>query len=109
MHVNHYTGASIPPKAMMHFLLFQTSPYFRKIFRVLGKFSEFYLFRTVFSFYPPTSPSFLPISKKTSFPLQYFLKFPPVFVQFMCFFPNLRVSFFPPYFDHDALMHCAIH
>src|SRR6218665_2767855 len=39
------SGASIPPKAMMHFLpLFQISPYFGYIFRLRGKFSKFYFF-----------------------------------------------------------------
>ena len=31
------TGASIPSEAMMHFPLFQISPYFRKIFTLCGK------------------------------------------------------------------------
>jgi len=36
-------GRPFPPEAMMHFPLFQISPYFRQIFRLCGKFSKFYL------------------------------------------------------------------
>src|SRR6218665_2923070 len=33
-----------PPEAMMHFPLFQISPYFRKFFRLHGNLFQFYLF-----------------------------------------------------------------
>src|SRR6218665_3115725 len=41
-------GSSIPSETMMHFPLFQISPYFRKNFEIRGKFSQFYLFPTNF-------------------------------------------------------------
>jgi len=98
--------------------LFQVSPYFRKIFRLYGKFSNFYLFPTNLSIFlrqnfslpffsnrpqisnfPPYLASFSTfpppcLAKIIIFP--YCEKFPPVFKKFTCFLRIFRVFRFPP-------------
>ena len=116
----------------MHFSpCFRFSPYFRKIFRLCGKFSKFLPFPEKFlDFHPPkflmalfqsstTTFEFPPISlfqyiiplfrEKLLF-LPYFDKFSSCFrkihlLNFTCF---VCISF-PPYFDHDAFMHHPMH
>ena len=90
---------------------FQISPYSLKIFRLHGKFSNFYLFicqnfwwlffshRPQMSKFSPiflyTFCTFPPLSRKSLFP-PYFEKFPPsVFKKFTCFLRTFHV-FLPP-------------
>jgi len=99
--------ASIRPKAMMHFPLFQISPYFRKSFRVNGKFSKYYFFLEKFCFYPQ---NFLKIFDSKFFTFPDFLKihiFPPTsgkisFSSTFCNFPLFS-------FDLRVLTLYAIH
>jgi len=117
--------SSIPSKPMMHFPPISDFPLFQNIFQSLKNFPSWPIFQKYFCLYPPkfwmtfssriheifhfppyfrrihTLPS---ISGKTLFP---FFTFPPTFIQFTCFWSNLRV-FSSPYFDHDAFMHYAL-
>jgi|SRR6218665_1369091 len=110
------TGASIPPEAMMHSLLFQISPCFHKIFRLCRKFSKFYLFPTNFSSakisddffvidhifqispYFPYLSTFPPCFAKIIISPPTFQNFPPVLEKFTCFLVlhTLCVFHFPP-------------
>src|SRR6218665_600409 len=104
------SGASIPSDVMMHFPLFQISPYFQKIFRLCGKFSKFYLSRKISRFssakisddpflvkiHKFRIPPVFPVS--VHFPLfrenyysPHFQKFPPVFEKFTSFLHTLCV------------------
>src|SRR6218665_237471 len=99
--------------AMMHFPLFQISPYFRTSFTVRFRFChQFYLFLKQFQFSPPTflitflvthskfltslcfhkMYTFLPISEKLLSP--YFYNFPLFSFDFL-FLLDLRVFCFP--------------
>ena len=103
------SGASIPPETMMQFPLFQISPYFLKLFRLWGKFSQFYLFPR--NFWWPFFSHRPQISNFPIFPISvhlpptcfakiiispYFDKFPPVLDKFTCLLHTLRVFRFPP-------------
>ena len=107
------------------------SPYFRKIFWLWRKCSQFYLFPTnfliLFSSAKISDDLFLVIDRKfrispyfacfNTFPpcfgkiiiSSYFDKFsPPVLNKFTCFY-ILYVYFVSPYFDHDEFMHHPMH
>src|SRR6218665_1144389 len=107
---------------MMHFSpVSDLLPYFRKTFRLCGKFSKFYL---IFPFssakisddlfyfeFPPYFPyfsTFPPVSRKLLFP-PYFEKFPHCFPKIHLLFTYFMCISFPPYFDHDAFMHHPMH
>src|SRR6218665_3019012 len=106
-------GASMPPETMMHFPLFQIALYFRKIFKLGGKFSKCYLFPKNFSIFIRRLMTFFshrpqiynfplfslfqyipPVSRKLLFP-PYFLQFPSVLEKITCFLPTLCVFRFP--------------
>ena len=112
-----------PPETMMHFPLFQISPYFRKIFRLWGKFSQFEKFlhfhppkflMTFFSHRPQIS-NFAPIFPVSVHVPPCFAKiiisppiltyFPDVLDTFTCFLHTLRVFRFPPTL---TMMHLCI-
>ena len=117
-------GASIPLWDHDAFPLVSDFPlYFRKMFRLYRKLSQFYLFpEKCLDFYPPkflmtffshrpqisNFPPIFPLSvhfpplfpKNYYFPLLFKISpyFPLIHLLFTCF---LCISF-PPYFDHDA-------
>src|SRR6218665_64796 len=94
-----------PPETMMHFPLFQIfASYFRKIFRLRGKFFHFHPPKFMMTFLSSTtnllfSPyfrcfiTFPPISEKLLFPL--LLQIPSDFLKFKCFYV-LSVFFVSP-------------
>src|SRR6218665_1336921 len=108
------------------------SPYFRKIFKLRGKLSQFYLFTEKFlDFHPPKFlMTFYFLSLTTNFefhpifpvsvhsPLfreNYYFS-PPTLTNFPLCFRQIHLRFtyftcisFPPYFDHDAFMHHPMH
>jgi len=123
-------GASFPSETMMHFPpLFQIPPYFRKMFRLSGKLSQFYLFPKNFLIFirrnfwwlflvinhkfriPPIFPvsvHFPLFRKKYYFPLLLQI-FPTSFKQIHRLFTYFTCISFPPYFDYDAFMHHPMH
>ena len=115
-------GASIPLWDHDAFSpCFRFSPYFRKIFRLWGKFLKFDLFRKnfliffshrpqIFNFPPifAVSVHFPPVSRKLLFP-PYFDKFFPLFYRNSPAFYLLYVCFVSPEFYHDAFMHYPMH
>src|SRR6218665_3138158 len=113
-----------PSEAMMHFPLFQISPYFQNFFDIQwkilsilpfpgknfrfssAKISDFFYYKLP---YCPCFTAFPPISQKILFPPKCTLKlFPPVFFKFTCVY-ILYMYFVSPYFDHDAFMNHTIH
>src|SRR6218665_3677125 len=61
--------------------------------------------------FPPIfhiSVHFPPVSRKLLFP-PYFEKFPPCFQNIHLLFTYFMCISFPPYFDHDAVMHHPMH
>ncbi len=112
------SGASIPLRQWCISPLFQIFPYFRKKFRLRGKFSQFYLFPKKFQFssakfflslttnfefspYFRCFSTFPPISRKLLFPPTFQISFPN-FVKFTCF---LCVFCLPP---SVTVMHICI-
>ena len=99
-----------------------STPYFRfhplfRIFRCLGTFSQFlpkmYVSpATIYDDSPPyfrQNNTFPAVSENVLF-FPYFAKFPPSWFRWIyLFFCMLYVFFASPYFDHDALMHHAMH
>ena len=76
--------------------LFKISPYFRKIFRLCGKFSKFYLFPKNFSIFIRQNknfwwPFFLVIDHK-------FIRIPPYFSCLSTFPPLFRKNYYLPLF-----------
>jgi len=124
-------GRPSPMRQWCISLLFQISPYFRKISQTPSKIFPIWPFPEQFSYFHPQNiwwplfsfshrlqfcnvlpcfRSFSPfssISEKCSFS-SYFCKFPPWFRK-ICFFYILSVTFVFPYFDHDAFMHHTMH
>ena len=114
-------GASTPSEAMMHFPpCLRFPPYFREIFRLCGKCSNFTFSRKIsrfssakisddlflvidhkFQISPvfPVPVHFPPVSRKLLF-LPYFDKFPLCFRKFHQLFAYFMCISFPPYFDH---------
>ena len=105
------TGASISPKAMMHFPLFQIPPIFEKLSESLENFQNFTFSRQISPFSSddlflvidhifrispifPISVPFPSVLRKLLFP-PYFDKFPPVLEKFTCFLHTLCVFRFP--------------
>ena len=116
-----------PPETMMHFPLFQISPYFRKIFWTLRKIFAILLFPDKFlDFHPPKFlMTFLVIDHKFRisplfslfqyislgkllFPLLW-QNFPPCFTQIHLLFTYFTCISFPHCFDHDAFKHHPMH
>ena len=124
-------GRPSPPKTMMHFsLLFQIFPLFSKNFRAFRKMLTILPFPDKFlHFHPPKflMTFFLVIHHKfrisslfslfqyMSPPVSRELLFPPAFQNFPLFikihllFTYFLFISFPPYFDHDAVMHHPMH
>jgi len=109
---------------------FRLPSYFRKIFRLSGKFSKFYLFPKYFSIFIRQNfwwpffshrpqifhfPPIFPVS--VHFPqcfakiitAPYFGKFLPCFIKIYLHFAYFMCISFSPYFDHDAFMHHPMH
>ena len=92
----------------------------RKIFTILPFPEKFHLQKFLMTFFividhkfriSPIFPCFCtfpPVSRKLLFP-RYFEKFSPLFKKNLPAFYILCVFRFPPYFDHDAFMHHAMH
>src|SRR6218665_4193417 len=83
-------GRLSPPKAMMHSTLFQIPP-----------ISE-HLSESIYNFPLCFGRSYIfPLYFGNTFLFPLFLKFPPIFVPFMCFF-IINEFLASPYFHHDA-------
>jgi len=122
-------GRPSPLRPWCIFPVFQTSLYFRKIFRLCGKFWKFYLFPKRFSSAQISDDFFLVIDHKFQISLPIFpvsvhcpllfrenyyfaLLFkisPPCFRKIHLLFTYFMCISFPPYFDHDAFMHHPMH
>ena len=116
-------------EAMKNFPPVADLPLFSKKFRLCGKFSKFYLLPKnffifirknfswpFFSHRPQISnfPHIFPVSvhfplfrENYYFPLLW--KIPPCFRKIHLLFTYFMCISFPPYFDHDALMHHPMH
>ena len=89
------SGASIPPEAMMHFPLFQISPYFSKDFQTFLKFLVFYSPKFLMTFFPCFSTFPPSLFRENYYFSPSFKNFPSVLEKFTCFLHTLCVFRFP--------------